>query len=263
MLAKLKRSALQLYQIKQNRTLNGWVTQRMKNLSIEEIESGYKLEAAFALMSVASMNYWLGRFILEAKAISGKEYSPDSVYQLCCGLQQSLRTADRGDINLFEDSNFTEFHGVSDGKLKQLNRTAKYVEKKKGGVITVEMEEKLWESGMLGDHSLQVLVDTVLYLIGLNFALRSGEEHHHLCHFPSQISIVNIEGTVPYILYCEDVCKTHQGGLKSRKMAPGRVIHHANMQNPSRCLLQPFLKYSALCLREHPSGALFNSLEES
>ena len=66
------------------------------------------------------MNYWLDCFILEARAISGKEYSPDSVYQLCSWLQQSLRNVDRGDINLFEDSNFIEFRGVLDGKLKQL-----------------------------------------------------------------------------------------------------------------------------------------------
>ena len=63
-------------------------------------------------------------------------------------------------------------------KLKQLNRTGKYVEKKIAAVITVEVEEKLWESGLLGDHTPQVLVDTVLYLIRLDFALRSGEEHN-------------------------------------------------------------------------------------
>ena len=127
-----------------------------------------------------------------------------------------MRNANHGDINLFEDSNFTEFHGVLDSKLKQLNRTGEYLEKKRAGVITVEMEEKLWENGVVGDHSPQVLVDTVLYLIGLNFALRSGEEHCHLLHFPSQICVVNTEGTVPYIMYCEDACKTHQGGLKSQ-----------------------------------------------
>ena len=119
------------------------------------------------------------------------------------------------------------------------------------------MEEKLWESGLLGDHNPQVLVDTVLYLIGLNFALRSGEEHWHLRHFPSQISVVNTAGTAPYIMYCEDISKTHQGGLKSRKMAPKCVIHHANMQNPSHCLVQLFLKYTTLCPRECPNGALY------
>ena len=59
------------------------------------------------------------------------------------------------------------------------------MEKQKAGVITVEMEEKLWESKMMGYHTSQVLADTVLYLIGLNYALRSEEEHPHLHHFPT------------------------------------------------------------------------------
>ena len=145
-----------------------------------------------------------------------------------------------------------------DGKLKQLNRTGRYVEKKRDSVITVEMEEKLWEGGLLGDHSPQVLVDTVLYLIGLNFALRSGEEHRHLRHFPSQISVIDTEGA-PYIMYCEDASKTHQGGLKSRKLAPKHVIHHANLERPSRCSVHLFRKYSALCPSERPNGALYLS----
>ena len=40
-------------------------------------------------------------------------------------------------------------------------------------------------------------------------------------------------------------------------MAPKHVIHHANMQNPSCYLLQLFLKYNALCPREHPDGVLY------
>ena len=115
-------------------------------------------------------------------------------------------------------------------------------------MITVEVEEKLWESGLLGDHTPQVLADTVLYLIGINFALRSGEEHRRLWYFPSEISAVNPVGTAPYIMYCEDTSKTNQGGLKSRKVTPKRVVHHANMEKPSRCLVQLFqnIPHSAL-----------------
>ena len=54
-----------------------------------------------------------------------------------------FENADHGDINSFEDSNFIKLCGVDDCKLMKLNRAGKYVEKKKPGVITVKMEEKL------------------------------------------------------------------------------------------------------------------------
>ena len=84
-----------------------WATQRLKNLSTEEIQSGHKLEVTMISMRVPALNYWLGRFIFEVRTMSGKEYSPFSVYQLCCELQRSLRNADCGDINIFKDSKVT------------------------------------------------------------------------------------------------------------------------------------------------------------
>ena len=113
------------------------------------------------------------------------------------------------------------------------------------------MEETLWKNGLLGDHSPQVLLDILVYLIGLNFALRSGEEHRRLCHKPSQINVTNPDGEAPYIAYTEDISKTNQGGLKSRKIIPKSAIHHANLQNPSQCLVYQ------LCPSDCPDGALY------
>jgi len=59
------------------------------------------------------------------------------------------------------------------------------VHKKKSEVII-----RLWQRGLLGDHSPQVLVDTMVYIIGFCFALRSGEEHRHLRHELLQFSLV-------------------------------------------------------------------------
>ena len=64
-------------------------------------------------------------------------------------------------------------------------------------------------------------------------------------------------GTAPYIMYCEDTSKTNQGGLKSQKVAPKHVVHHANMEKPSRCLVRLFQKYTVLCPSCHPNDALY------
>ena len=47
---------------------------------------------------------------------------------------------------------------------------------------------------------------------------------------PSQINVINPEGEAPYTAFTEDISKTNQGGLKSRKISPKSVIHHVNLR---------------------------------
>ena len=146
-----------------------WATDRLENLTPVEGTDFHTLFSDISKISDESIAFWLQRFVLEARRVNGENYCPDSLYQLCCGLHQALRNADR-DINFFEQFTFCHFRSVLDGELKRLNATGKYVHKKKACVITVEMEEILWEKGLLGDNSPQVLCDTLVYLIGLFFA---------------------------------------------------------------------------------------------
>ena len=71
--------------------------------------------------------------------------------------------------------------------------------------ISCEQENLLWEKGLPGDASP---LDTFVYYIGLCFALRSGEEHRHLLHFPSQLKLIDTAGNTPYLVFEEDVSKT-------------------------------------------------------
>ena len=95
------------------------------------------------------------------------------------------------------------------------------------------MENILWEKGLLGDHSPQVLSDTMVYLIGLCFALRSREEHRHLQFTSAQFQIVEPPGSTAYLMYKADISKTNQAGLaisQASTVAPKEVIHYANIK---------------------------------
>jgi len=69
--------------------------------------------------------------------------------------------------------------------MKQLKSTGNF-EPKKVETIPREVEDVLWEKELLGDTSPQLLLDTLIFYMGLYFALRSGQDHRRLRHKPSQ-----------------------------------------------------------------------------
>ena len=67
----------------------------------------------------------------------------------------------------------------------------------------------MWEKRNLGDDNLQSLLDTMLFMNGLYFALCGGKEHrHHL----SQIELIEKPGKRIYLIYREDASKIIKGG---------------------------------------------------
>ena len=145
-----------------------------------------------------------------------------------------LRTEGQPQINFFSDGSFSHFREVLDSEMKRLRGQGLGSKKRQAEPLTQEEEQLLWEKGQLGQHSGQALLNTMLYMCGTYFALRSGQEHRALRHSPSQIELIEKPCQRAFLKYTEDVSKNHQGGLKSRKCKTKVVIHHENVQ---RCFV--------------------------
>ena len=151
--------------------------------------------------------------MLEVRKKDGSLYPVNTLHHLCCGVMRHLRQAGCYEIDIFKDPSFAESLEIK--KIQSLEIGSK---KKQAEPLTVE-EELLWQTGQLGDHSPQGLVDTMLFMNGVYFALRSGDEHRNLRHNPSQLELIEKPGERAYLQYTEDISKNHPGGLKGRKQS--------------------------------------------
>lgn len=152
---------------------------------------------------------------------------------------------------------FHDFLTTLDGEMKRLNGTGNYLKKNQALPITIQQEDRLWELGLLGDSNPRVLLNTIVFQIGFFCALRSGNEHRRLRHKPSQIELVEPPGGRSYIVYREDISKTNQGGISSRKKAPKEICQYANLDNPSRCFIRLYKLYNSKCPKDRPAKAFY------
>lgn len=205
---------------------------------------------------LGDLSYWLERFVLEIRKRDGSEYVPATLHHIVCGIMRHLRETDPT-IDVFNDPTFTHFRKTLDGEMKRIRSTGTGTKKKQAELITEEEEEQLWSTGTLGDHSPIALLNTIFYMCGIYFALRSGQEHRQLRYQPCQIEVIENPGKRAYLLYTEDVSKNNQGGLKGRKIIPKSVRHYANEDNPTRCFVRLFKLYNSLCPKNRPADALY------
>ncbi len=110
----------------------------------------------------------------------------------------------------------------------------------------------------MGNSDADQLRETVFFLLGINFALRRGEEHKNLQapgHDP-QITVGKDRAHERFLQYREDVKgKTHQGGLSS-KIKP-RTLKVYGSLNPSRNVINLYAQYIRLLPTESKNASLY------
>ena len=84
---------------------------------------------------------------------------------------------------------------MGDSRLRN-EAPAESSQKKRAEPLKVEEEEVLWKKGFLGSGSPQTLVDTMVVMNGIYFALRSGGEHHQLQSDHARFSSLKMQEVV-------------------------------------------------------------------
>ncbi len=205
------------------------------------------------------LSHVLPVFINEIKRADGEDYPPNTVYSIIVMLQLFFEKKGKT-WKLLDGKEFTCVYNTVDNIMKRrsMERIAQKV--KRSQPITMTDEEEMWDFGVLGEENPDSLRNTVMYLIGLTFALRGGKEHRALRNpnFNPQIEVKVSEKTGrKYLLYTEDVVsKTNQGRLSGRKISP-KVVKAFGNPNPQRDLVRLYQKYVSLCPPEPKSNALY------
>ena len=127
-------------------------------------------------MDLGNMSHWLERFTLEARKVDGTEYQPNSIYHIVCGIMRYIRIQKQGSIDFFKDPEFAGLRSSLDGEMKRLQSKGLGSTHKLAEPFTMEEEDILWGKNILGDHSPETLLNTMVYMNGLYFALRSGDD---------------------------------------------------------------------------------------
>ena len=200
-----------------------------------------------------NLNHALCRFIPEVTKKKGDgPYPGRTLYQMVGAIQKYLN------VNKIpwviaegKGSDFEEVRTVLDNVMKERTAANIGVVKRQAGVVTKEIENELWQKGLLGEDTPDKLCNTVLFLLGLNVTLRAVDEHYHLRReMPNKSSQLQFERSpsgLKCLVYREDfITKTHDGGIKDRKSERKTVWIYPN-HDVTKCTVQLVEKYLSLC----------------
>ncbi len=231
-----------------------WCKKRLENALCDPCIKAADLDRLRKLDKV-NLSFALSNFINEIKRRNGQDFPATTLYQITVCLQFFV-AGTRLEWKLIDDPVFIHFCNILDNMMKACSKAgvSRHV---RVTLISLDQEELLWSSGVLGEDDPDTLRNTVMYLLGISFVLQGGEEQWNLCqpNFNSQISVKTDAQGDKNLLYQEDITsKTNQGGLSSRRNVP-KVTKVYGSNDPLRNVVRLFEKYVNLIPPniKHPS----------
>ena len=209
-------------------------------------------------ISVESLNVAMCPFITEVKKLDGTNFPGKTLYDIVICVQFHIESMGYT-WKLLNDEKFGEIRFTLDNIMKERTAQGVGVTVKQAQILNSFEEYLLWNLGLLGMSTPNILLNTVVFVLGKGCALRAGYEHRSLRSppFNSQFVFLHDEQGQVFIRYTEDVgSKTNKGGLKHRKVEPKSVdIYPSEMFE--RCPVNIILRYLSLLPKERTCTAFY------
>ena len=254
---KIRRMMEMNYEIRSEAKIK-WAVKAYREWREMRLDSGNECETEILMtdlddvgsLTQQNLEFALCRFIVEVKKSKENEDFPGrTLYQMSVALQNHLK---KKGLNwkLVHGDGFVNFNRVLDKVMQERAALSIGTVRRQAEVISLEFENQLWNTNILGEDTADKLRSTVLYILGVNCALRAGDEHYALRRprgcVPSQLNFEQNSLGITCLVYREDtVTKTNRGGLRDMKKER-KVVWIKPNKNVKRCPVRIVSKYLGL-----------------
>ena len=87
------------------------------------------------------------KFVLEIRREDGKEYPPNTLYQICCGIMRHIRKYSH-EINFFIQPTFASFKKTLDGEMKRLKANGVSIHVKRAQPLDCKKRNNFGRKGL-------------------------------------------------------------------------------------------------------------------
>ena len=184
----------------------------------------------------ANLLFAVPRFITKIRKVDGSDFPAKTLYDIVICLQFFLETQGFN-YKLLNNDGLSKIRFTLDNLMKKRTEDGVGNSVRRAHVLSFTDEDLLWSLGFLGTHDPFVLMNTVVFLLGMTCALRAGQEHRKLRSIPfrSQFEFLYDDQARMCLRYTEDLGhKTNKGGINHRKLEP-KVVDVYPLDSIDRC----------------------------
>lgn len=219
-----------------------WQSWRKENTGVEFISLN-----DFATADKKKISDGLRHFIFEIRRKDGKNYPPNTLYNIVCAIARYIRN-DRPDIHLLsnDDPDFSYFRKCLDARMKELTSQGIQSERAQASPVSLDDEKQLWESGAFSTTDATGLIHAIYFYNCKAFGLRACDEHRKMDI--AQFSFgEDLQG--PYVQFSGRDDKIYKGGISDRKMI-NKSIKQYDTDGNNRSIYKLLRRYIS-CLQDN------------